>query len=94
MFAICTQGTSAQGRTGIGTVIVRGEEVSRVSRRNADLAKASLVRTEEDMIGSEEFAVCLNLWMRAKKRMEWRSEELEVGLGPPQLPESPSERST
>ena len=64
------QGTSARGRTGIGTVNVRGEDVWLDLTQKADSAKASFVPMEEDMAGSEEFAAYLNLWMRAEKRAE------------------------
>jgi hypothetical protein len=94
MSAIYMQETSARGRTGIGTVIVRGEEVWRDLRQQADLAKASFVPVEEDTIGSEKLAGCLNLQMWVKKRIEWWTGGLKAELGLPELPEPPSGRST
>jgi hypothetical protein len=90
MFAICMQGTSAQGRTGIGTVIVRGEDVWLDLTQQADPAKAS-ISMEEDMTGAEAY---LSLWMRAEKRAEERIGEIKAEIGQPELLRSLSERST
>jgi hypothetical protein len=55
----------------IGTVAVRGEEISRYLRQKVDLVRGFPVPME-GMVGSAECGVYWSLWLRAEKRMKWR----------------------